>query len=111
MNPKKILLTVGWIEGISTIFLFCIAMPLKYGFDQPQVVSVAGQIHGGLFVLLVALLFIFRSTLGMSWGLLTKCLIGSVPPFGIFFYHRDIANLPSSTATDVDEAGDPSTAH
>ena len=68
MTPKNILLTVGWIEGISTIFLFCVAMPLKYGFDMPQVVSLAGQIHGGLFVLLVALLFIFRSTVGHELG-------------------------------------------
>ena len=107
----KLLKLTAILEGISLLLLFGIAMPLKYGFDQPQVVSVAGQIHGGLFVLLVALLFIFRSTLGMSWGLFTKCLIGSVPPFGIFFYHRDIANLPSCSATVVDEAGDPSTAH
>ena len=35
----KLLRIVSFIEGCSTLVLFFVAMPLKYGFDYPQAVS------------------------------------------------------------------------
>ena len=41
------------VEGVSTLLLFFIAMPLKYIAGMPMAVTVAGSIHGGLFTILV----------------------------------------------------------
>ena len=46
---------VSLIEGCSTLVLFFIAMPLKYGLDMAHAVSWPGRIHGALFLLLVVL--------------------------------------------------------
>ena len=44
------------IEGLSTIALMCYAMPMKYKFDQPEIVSLWGRVHGGLFVALILMI-------------------------------------------------------
>lgn len=41
---------VSAIEGLSYALLVFIAMPLKYGLGQPQMVKVMGMAHGLLFV-------------------------------------------------------------
>ncbi|GIT29896.1 MAG: hypothetical protein Ct9H300mP1_19420 [Planctomycetaceae bacterium] len=46
---------VSRIEGVSTLVLFGIAMPLKYFAGMPRGVTVVGSIHGALFVGLVAM--------------------------------------------------------
>lgn len=38
------------VEGITTLALFLVAMPLKYVFGQPQYVPAVGLIHGLAFV-------------------------------------------------------------
>lgn len=49
-TPVSRVIAVGRIEGVSTLVLFFIAMPLKYGFDQPMAVTYVGWIHGVLFI-------------------------------------------------------------
>lgn len=41
---------LSFIEGLSLIALFFIAMPLKYYFNVPEAVPVVGPIHGLLFM-------------------------------------------------------------
>ncbi|KPB04810.1 DUF3817 domain-containing protein [Bacillus sp. CHD6a] len=73
---------MGLIEGGSLLVLLFIAMPLKYGFDIPQAVSVVGALHGFLFITYV--LFIAYITLKIRWSL--KWAAGAVAvafiPFG-----------------------------
>lgn len=38
------------VEGVTTLALFLVAMPLKYAFGQPQYVPPVGLIHGVAFV-------------------------------------------------------------
>ena len=40
----------SFVEGISALLLFFVAMPLKYGFGMPEAVRVIGMAHGLLFV-------------------------------------------------------------
>jgi integral membrane protein len=47
---------VGFAEGVSCLALFGVAMPLKYLAGQPLAVRIAGAIHGGLFLLFLAVL-------------------------------------------------------
>lgn len=49
MNLKQFLL-VGKAEGISSLLLFFVAMPLKYIFGMAEAVSIVGMLHGVLFV-------------------------------------------------------------
>ena len=46
------------IEGISTLVLFGIAMPLKYFAGMPLAVRIVGSLHGALFVALVLMLLL-----------------------------------------------------
>ncbi len=43
---------LGLVEGVSTLILFFIAMPLKYIGGIDAAVTWSGWIHGGLFILL-----------------------------------------------------------
>ena len=75
---------VGILEGISFLALLFIAMPLKYGFDMPIAVTIAGSIHGFLFILYV--IAMIRCTVEFEWSTKKwlKVLIAAVYPFGTF---------------------------
>ena len=57
---------LGWVEGLSAILLMCIATPVKYLMDAPQMVEVLGPIHGGLFMLYVFALVIGVGLVGLA---------------------------------------------
>lgn len=80
----KWLIVVGLIEGTSTLFLFFVAMPLKYSADMPMAVSIAGSIHGVLFIALVGLFVLGRSVVPLSNGLMWAGILGAIVPFGPF---------------------------
>ena len=48
----KRLRLLSFTEGVSTLLLFGVAMPLKYLWDMPMAVRIVGMIHGALFSLL-----------------------------------------------------------
>ena len=80
----KGLIALGLIEGTSTLVLFGIAMPLKYMADMPMAVSIAGAIHGMLFVALVGMFIWGRSAIPLSRKLVGWGIIGAILPFGPF---------------------------
>ena len=79
---------MGFIEGVSTLILFFVAMPLKYLAGKPIAVEIAGSIHGGLFVCLVLMLAIsiWRVPLSVSMSLIG--MLSAVLPFGPFVYDQ-----------------------
>jgi len=79
-----LLIWFGIIEGISTLFLFFVAMPMKYMYDQPTAVTIAGMIHGVLFIGLVAFFVIGKSQVPLSSRMLWGGIIGAILPFGPF---------------------------
>ncbi|BAP32635.1 conserved membrane protein YdzA [Chryseobacterium sp. StRB126] len=82
---------IAILEGISLLTLVFIAVPLKYGFDNPSLVKMMGPIHGSLF-----LLFLFNTlSVGVeqnwkfketTWKVLLACII----PFGTFYVDKKI---------------------
>ena len=46
----------GSAEGISSLLLFFVGMPLMYVADKPEAVRITGTIHGILFVIYVVIL-------------------------------------------------------
>ena len=77
-------------EGVSFLTLLCIAMPMKYFMGMPEVVRVAGSIHGALFVLYVGLLAILHVRQRWSFIFSLYALIASVIPLGTFMLDKHL---------------------
>ena len=57
MMPSRRFRLVAFLEGLSFLLLLFVAMPLKYGADQPLGVRILGPIHGVLFIIYGVLLY------------------------------------------------------
>lgn len=75
---------VGLVEGITTLALFGIAMPLKYFFAMPALVPSVGMIHGGAFVVYLIAMVICLWGRGFSRGEWARTTIAAFFPFGTF---------------------------
>lgn len=87
---------LGIVEGVSTLLLFFVAMPLKYLADMPMAVTVVGTIHGGLFVALVVMLGIGIQRVPMPPRLAAMGVVGAIFPFGPFIVDRKLGRLAAS---------------
>jgi integral membrane protein len=85
---------MGLIEGGSLLVLLFIAMPLKYGFDIPQAVSVVGALHGFLFIGYI--LFIAYITLKIRWSYkwAAGAVIVAFIPFGNMVFDNYLKKSP-----------------
>lgn len=75
---------LGAIEGVSTLLLFGVAMPLKYMAGIPLAVSIMGSLHGVLFMALVALNAIALDRVPIGTKTAVAGVVGAVIPFGPF---------------------------
>mgnify|MGYP002007736009 CR=1 FL=1 len=78
------LMLMGLVEGISTIVLLGVAMPLKYAAGQPLAVTIVGSLHGLLFVALWVMVVIGRFVIPLTNRLMIWALLGAIVPFGPF---------------------------
>ncbi|HIF79582.1 MAG TPA: DUF3817 domain-containing protein [Gammaproteobacteria bacterium] len=103
MNTIRRLRYIGLIEGVSSLLLFFVAMPLKYLNDMPQAVTVVGAVHGFLFILYMLALGQTMIQLKRSLGWAAKVFIAAIFPFGPFFIEpalrREQVKLENKTAT------------
>ena len=86
-HSRAFILTLIWlgiIEGISTLGLCFVAMPMKYMYEEPLAVKIAGPVHGFLFLGLVTLFIIGKTQLPLSTKTFVWGLVGAVLPFGPF---------------------------
>lgn len=79
---------ISTLEAISFLILLGIAMPLKYVWDFPQMVSIVGMAHGILFILYVLGAYWMKERLGWSTPTFLVVLLCSVIPFGPFYAER-----------------------
>ena len=82
------------VEGISTLVLFGIAMPLKYFAGMPLAVRIVGSLHGALFVALVLMLLLAIRRVPISPALAAAGIVAAIVPGGPFFLDRHLARLP-----------------
>lgn len=68
-------------------------MPLKYIAGFPMAVSIAGSIHGFLFVLLVAMFGLSTQRIGMPVRTALLGVIAAIFPFGPFIYDKKLVAL------------------
>ncbi len=82
---KRLVSFVSYLEGISALLLFAVAMPVKYIGGEPALVSVVGAIHGALFVVFVSLLFY---GVGRHWNMtaLLHGFVAAIVPAGPFLF-------------------------
>jgi integral membrane protein len=83
---------VSALEGVSYALLVFVAMPLKYGYDMPQMVRVMGMAHGLLFLAFVATLAL--ATRSRRWSLLRsgQLFVASLVPLGALWIERSCAS-------------------
>jgi integral membrane protein len=81
---------IGFLEGLSFVFLIGLAMPMKYFYGMPWGVKYFGWVHGVLFVLYVAA--VFHAAVLYRWSFLKgfQALLASVIPFGPFFFDAQL---------------------
>jgi integral membrane protein len=90
MNNLRILSILGFFEGISFLVLLGVCMPMKYIFEIPEATSLAGMVHGILFMAYSAWVFIVASELKWSKKEMVLALVASVVPFGTFIADKKI---------------------
>lgn len=96
----KNLRRLGFVEGISTLVLFGIAMPLKYMADMPLAVRIAGSLHGALFVGLTFMLVMAITRVPLSRRMAVLGIVAAVIPFGPFVYDRWLVKLTHLDSAD-----------
>lgn len=81
---------VAFWEGVSTVILFGIAMPLKYLAGMPEAVTYVGWIHGLLFILYMV--FLGLATLKLGWAAKRVVLFffASLVPLAPFFVEKSL---------------------
>ena len=84
----KLFRVIAFFEGISYLLLLFIAVPIKYGFDDPTYVKILGMPHGILFVMYI--IFSFIMNIKLKWNIkeLFIILIASLVPLGTFYVDR-----------------------
>jgi integral membrane protein len=84
---------LGAIEGVSTLVLFFIAMPLKYLAGMPMAVTVAGMVHGLLFLGLCSTFVAGVNAIPISRATAIRGIVAAVLPFGPFVMDRTLRAL------------------
>lgn len=79
---------LGWIEGVSTLVLFGIAVPLKRIWGMKMAVTIVGSLHGALFLAfcIAAVVVAIRRRWPIARPLLL--ILAAIVPFGPFLMDR-----------------------
>lgn len=75
---------VALLEGITTLALFLVAMPLKYFFDYPALIRPVGMAHGGAWLLYIAAMLVCLPRAGLSAWQWVRTFVAALFPFGTF---------------------------
>ena len=91
MNKKlSWLRKAGIAEGVSFLVLLCIAMPMKYFYDQPMAVKIVGWLHGVLFIAFVALAWNYKNERNKNLLWFAVAFAAALIPLGTFWFDRKL---------------------
>lgn len=76
---------VALIEGLTTIALFLIAMPLKYWAGNPMLVPPVGMAHGVAWLGYLLAMLVCLPGKGFSATQLARTFVAALFPFGTFW--------------------------
>lgn len=75
---------VALIEGVTTLALFFVAMPMKYLAGDPRLVPPVGMLHGIAFLVYLAVMVAALRGRGFSAAEWLRTAAASLVPFGTF---------------------------
>ncbi len=79
---------VAFFEGVTTLALFLVAMPIKYLAGNPEPVRITGWIHGVAFIAYVVMMWLALRGRGWTTGEWARTFAASLVPFGTFANDR-----------------------
>ncbi len=88
----KLFKLVAVLEGISSILLFFVAMPMKYIFDYKQLIKPFGMFHGVFFTIFVAFALYFAFKEKWQINKILVVLVCSIIPCGTFYVDKKYLN-------------------
>lgn len=80
----RLLRRVALIEGVTTLALFFVAMPMKYLAGDPRMVPPVGMIHGVAFLLYLGVMAVALPGRGFTTGEWIRTFVASLVPLGTF---------------------------
>ncbi|MBO9516624.1 MAG: DUF3817 domain-containing protein [Porphyrobacter sp.] len=75
---------IAFVEGVTTLALFLVAMPMKYWLGNPALVPPAGAIHGAAWLTYLGGMVLLLPGQGLSAWNWARTFIASLFPFGTF---------------------------
>lgn len=75
---------IALVEGVTTLALFLVAMPLKYGMDYDALIRPFGMTHGVAWVAYVAAMAVLLPGNRLSALDYLRTFIAGLFPFGTF---------------------------
>ncbi|MBT8377134.1 MAG: DUF3817 domain-containing protein [Winogradskyella sp.] len=85
MADLKLFRIIAFFEGLSYILLLFVAVPMKYGYNDPKFVKILGMPHGLLFVAYIIFAIYFWNEFKVDQHKKWFILLASVIPFGTFY--------------------------
>ncbi len=76
---------MSYVTGVILAILVFIGMPLKYGFDKPAVVEIAGTAHGFLFMVYVVSVLVVGYLFQWSLLKIVGVAAAGTVPLAVFF--------------------------
>ena len=84
----------AWVTGVGLLILVFVAMPLKYFFGQPTLVSIVGVTHGFLYMIyIVCTLLLAERCRWKPLDALVILIAGTVPLASFFAERRVTARV------------------
>lgn len=80
----KLFRAIALVEGLTTIALFCVAMPLKYWVGNPALVPPVGLAHGFAWLAYVMAMVVCLPGKGFTMWEVARTFIAALFPFGTF---------------------------
>ena len=80
----KLFRAVALVEGVTTLALFLVAMPLKYWGGNPVLVPPVGMAHGVAWLAYLAAMLVCLPGKGFSALEVLRTFVAGLFPFGTF---------------------------
>jgi len=84
VNRLALFRVVALVEGVTTLALFLVAMPMKYKLEDPSLMFPAGMSHGVAWVAYIAAMAVCLPGNGFSMLDILRTFIAGLFPFGTF---------------------------
>lgn len=89
---------IAYVVGVLLIVLAFVAMPLKYLFDQPELVRWVGQVHGFAYMVYLVLTFDLARRVGWTLRRTVLFMLAGTVPVASFLAERRATRLVGAPA-------------